>query len=125
MRVVPVAPALPQRGAVFSTPASAPANTATSAATNTANGDSSPASAPAPAPAIVPWDRLPESQRRQMPALALGGAIWSESAANRMLIVGGQLLHEGDTAAPGVTLEQIRQKSAVLRWKDLRYEVSF
>jgi general secretion pathway protein B len=121
MKVVPVAPLLPPRGALFSAPTSSPA----SVPANTATSDASPAPAPAPASAIVLWDRLPESQRRQMPALALGGAIWSESAANRMLIVGGQLLHEGDTAAPGVTVEQIRPKSAVLRWKDLRYEVSF
>jgi general secretion pathway protein B len=103
MKVVPVAPVQPPRSTAVS----------------------EPASAASPPPAIVPWDRLPESQRRQLPALAIGGAIWSESAANRMLIVSGQLLHEGDAAAPGVVLEQIRQKSAVLRWKDLRYEVSF
>jgi len=103
VKVVPLAPAAPPR----SPEASAPEVGKT------------------PAPAIVPWDRLPESQRREIPALVMGGAIWSESAANRMLIVGGQLLHEGDAAAPGVTLEQIRPKSAVLRWKDLRYEVAF
>jgi general secretion pathway protein B len=100
-------------------PVPAPHAASASAPTGTA------ASSAAPVPAIVPWDRLHDSQRRQLPALAIGGAIWSESAANRMLIVSGQLLHEGDTAAPGVVLEQIRAKSAVLRWKDLRYEVSF
>jgi len=103
VKVVPVAPVLPPRSTAVSEPASAGGTP----------------------PAIVPWDRLPDSQRRAMPVLAIGGAIWSESAANRMLIVSGQLLHEGDTAAPGVVLEQIRPKSAVLRWKDLRYEVSF
>jgi general secretion pathway protein B len=107
VKVVPVIPVQAPRAATES----APTGTAASAASA--------------APAIVPWDRLPESQRRLMPVLAIGGAIWSESATNRMLIVSGQLLHEGDSAAPGVVLEQIRAKSAVLRWKDLRYEVSF
>jgi len=103
VKVVPVVPSVPPRGIAAS----------------------APASAVAAAPAIVPWERLPESQRRQLPTLAISGAIWSESAANRMLIVGGQLMHEGEAVAPGVTLEQIRPKSAVLRWNDLRYEVSF
>jgi general secretion pathway protein B len=111
MKVVPVTPVLAPRAATAPAMASAATSTAASAASLVA--------------AIVPWDRLPESQRRQMPALAISGAIWSESASNRMLIVSGQLLHEGDTAAPGVVLEQIRAKSAVLRWKDVRYEVSF
>ena len=104
VKVVPVVPAAPPRAAA---PASAPA------------------SAASPATAIVPWERLPESQRRQLPALAISGAIWSESAANRMLIISGQLMHEGEAVAPGVVLEQIRPKSAVLRWNELRYEVSF
>ncbi len=85
-----------------------------------------PASAPAPATPdsrVIPFAQLPEETRRQLPALAIGGAIFSDNAASRMLIVGGQLLHEGDAVAPGVTLEQIKPKSAVLRWKDTRYEV--
>lgn len=73
----------------------------------------------------VAYDQLPDDVKRQLPALAIGGAIYSERAADRMLIVAGQLLHEGDTAAPGVVLETIKQRSAVLRWRDLRYEVTF
>jgi general secretion pathway protein B len=42
-----------------------------------------------------------------------------------MLIVGGQILHEGDTIAPDLKLEQIRLKSAVFRFKAYRYEVSY
>lgn len=84
-----------------------------------------PAPAPAAAPRVVPFEQLPEAQRRQLPVLQFGGAIYSENAASRMLIVGGQLLHEGDSVAPGIVLEQIRQHSAVLRRGELRYEVSF
>ena len=96
---------------------------------------SAPAASPAPAPVPAPppraearvinFEQLPEDVRRSIPPLAIGGAIYSENAASRMLIVGGQLLHEGDTAGPGVTLEQIKPRSAILRWKQLRYEVSF
>lgn len=89
-----------------------------------------PAAAPTPAPApapdrVVPYDKLPPEQKRQLPVLSIGGAIYSDSAAQRMLIVGGQLLHEGDSVAPGVVLEQIKPKAAVLRKDQLRWEVSF
>lgn len=89
----------------------------------------SPATVPAPPPRaearVINFEQLPEDVRRSIPPLAIGGAIYSENPASRMLIVGGQLLHEGESAGPGVTLEQIKPRSAILRWKQLRYEVSF
>ena len=72
---------------------------------------------------VVAYEQLPPEVRRQLPNLQLGGAIYSETPSARMLLVNGQLLHEGDAAAPGVVLEFIRPRSAVLRWRDLRYEV--
>ena len=42
-----------------------------------------------------------------------------------MLIVNGQLFHEGDTLAPGLTLEQIRLKSAVLKLKGYRVGIDY
>lgn len=73
----------------------------------------------------MPIEQLSAEQRRSLPQLAIGGAIYSDQPAARMLLVGGQLLHEGDTAAPGVTLERIGPRSAVLRWRELRYEVAY
>jgi general secretion pathway protein B len=90
---------------------------------------STPSTPPQPAPRAearaINFEQLPEDVRRALPPLAIGGAIYSDNPTSRMLIVGGQLLHEGDTAAPGVTLEQIKPRSAVLRWKQLRYEITF
>ena len=68
---------------------------------------------------------LPPDIRRQLPPLAIGGSMYSENAANRMLIVNGQLFHENDKPAPEVTLEKIKLKSAVLRFRDYRFEVSY
>jgi len=68
---------------------------------------------------------LPDDVRRALPALAISGATYSESRANRMLIVNGQLFHEGDVVAPNLHLEQIRLKSAVLRFKNYRYTVGY
>jgi len=61
--------------------------------------------------------------RRELPALVLGGAIWSDSAVSRFVIVNGQVLREGDAAAPGVLLERIGPKAVFLRWRDWRIEV--
>ncbi len=57
--------------------------------------------------------------------MSFGGSIWSDSAANRFVIVNGQVVREGEQAAPGVTLERIGPKAAILRWRDLRIEVPF
>jgi general secretion pathway protein B len=73
----------------------------------------------------VPLSELPADVRRELPALAISGATYSASRASRMLIVNGQLYHEGDIIAPNVHLEQIRLKSAVLRYKNYRYSVGY
>ena len=82
--------------------------------------------APAPADARIPdLKDLPDALRRELPALAIGGASYSENPANRMLIVNGQVFHEGDRIAPDHVLEQIRLKSAVLRFRGVRYGIAY
>ena len=80
--------------------------------------------APAPAadatPGPVPLAALSPEQRRDLPPLAVSGAVWSASAGSRFVMLNGQLVREGDTIAPGLVLERIDTKSAVLRWRDLR-----
>jgi general secretion pathway protein B len=68
---------------------------------------------------------LSAEQRREMPPMAIGGSIWSENAASRFVMVNGQVVHEGEPAGPGVTVERIGPKTAILRWRDLRIEVPF
>ena len=75
-----------------------------------------------PAQRSVPLAQLNAEQRSQWPALALGGSIWSESAASRFVIVNGQVLREGDSAAPGLVLERIGAKAIWLRWRELLVE---
>jgi len=100
--------------------------------------EATPAPAPSPAPAPTPappseraapplrqYGELSAEQRSALPKLTIGGAMYSANASSRRLIVNGQLLSEGDAVAPGVTLEEIRLKSAVLRSKELRYELGF
>jgi general secretion pathway protein B len=107
-------------------PASHVEPTATPAATATAPATATPASTPASAAErIYTVAELPEDVRRSLPALPIGGAMYSKNAADRMLIIGGQVMHEGDTVAPELKLEQIRLKSAVFRFRAYRYEVSY
>ena len=86
-----------------------------------------PASAAAakapPEPPPVPVASLSPEQRRDMPPLDVSGAVWSASPASRFVMLNGQLTREGDTVAPGLVLERITPKSAVLRWRGLRVEL--
>ena len=49
--------------------------------------------------------------------------MYANEPANRLVIVNGQVLHEGDTAAPGVTVEQIKLRSTVFAFRGQRVEV--
>lgn len=85
-----------------------------------------PASAPAAAePRVYQLSELPDEIRRELPALAVGGAMYSQNPANRLLIVNGQTFHEGDKLAPNLSLEQIKLKSAVLEYKGYRYGITY
>lgn len=76
-------------------------------------------------PKIVTLQELPDDIRRELPALSVGGAMHSDVAANRMLVLNGGVFREGDQPAPGVMLEEIRLKSAVLRYKGHRFSISY
>lgn len=84
-----------------------------------------PAASAASSGPIYQLKDLPEDIRRELPTLSIGGSVHSKTAADRLLIIHGQLFHEGDQLAPGLTLDQIRLKSAVLRYKGYRYEIGF
>ncbi len=86
---------------------------------------------PVPAPsaargnAVSNINDLPPNVRATLPRLSVGGAIYSETPSARMVILNGQVFHEGDKPAADTVLEQIRLKSAVLNFRGQRYEVSF
>lgn len=111
-------------------PATAPTtapNSPTAPARRDATAPRSPG-APAPAPAEAPVPRLaelPDDVRREVPTLAFGGSVYSELPAQRMVILNGQLLREGDSITNDLAVEQIRQKSAILRIKDRRFELVY
>lgn len=86
----------------------------------------SAATAPPPAAERLPTlAELPEALRRQIPALQPGGAMDSPQPSARLLIVNGQPFREGDQLAPGLTLLQIRLRSAVLDFRGTRFELRY
>jgi general secretion pathway protein B len=91
-----------------------------------------PAAAPAPPPAaskpderIYAASELPDDIRRQLPALAVGGSMYSPTPKDRLVIINGQVLHEGDRISPDLMVERIRLKTAVLAFKGYRYLLAF
>lgn len=125
---VPAAPRAeaPRKPPVKVATALKPLPTAAAAPKPAARAAVAPASAPAVAEArIYQLSELPDDIRRELPTLAVGGAMYSQNPANRMLIVNGQTFHEGDKLAPNLSLEQIKLKSAVLDYKGYRYGITY
>ena len=115
MAVEPRKPAVRKVAAAPMTTTAAPASATLPAGTSRAAADSR----------IVPFAELPDAVRRDLPKLVFGGSSYSGSASSRMVILNGQVFHEGDTVAPGLTLQQIKPKAAVLSFRDVRFEMSY
>lgn len=83
------------------------------------------ASATQAAPAAVPLlSDLSEDIRREIPPLAITGAVYSENPGQRLLLVNGQVLTQGGLAAPDVNLEEIRARSSVFSFRGTRFRVA-
>jgi general secretion pathway protein B len=121
----PAAPSAPPPAAPVAAPA-APATART------------PATAPpvspaprAPAPAAAPEDslpflqQLPEPLRSEVPRPAFGGYMYSANPADRLLIVDKVLRREGEEVAPGLVLEKLLPKTAVMNYRGTRYRVPY
>ncbi len=106
-------------------PAASAKKSPASAAAAASAAPKAPAKASEPEVKISPLNELPDEVRRALPAITVSGSIYSKSATNRMLVINGQVFHEGDELATGLVLEQIRQKSAVLKFKTYRYEITY
>jgi general secretion pathway protein B len=79
-----------------------------------------PATPPARLPALA---ELPVELRQQVPALVVGGSVYSPQASARMVVINGQVFQEGNSLAPELKLEQVRQKTAVFSIRGQRFEI--
>jgi general secretion pathway protein B len=85
------------------------------------------AAVPAPAKTANPvplLSELPEDTRRQIPALAITGAVYSEIPGQRMLLVNAQVLKQGSTVGADLTLEEIHASSSVFNFKGIRFRLA-
>lgn len=83
-------------------------------------------------PVTVPTEKrvaalreLPENIQREIPALAVGGFIYSNRPSERSVLINNKLLHEGDEVTPGLTLEKMMPKEAVLNYRGYRYRIPY
>lgn len=77
---------------------------------------------PGPAPVALPRrSELPADLQRELPALALGGTVYSADPGQRMVVLNGEVWHEGDRPANGVTVTEVRRKDVVLSYKGQRF----
>lgn len=83
------------------------------------------ASAPAPEDNIGPLQSLPESVQREIPKLSFGGYIYSPNPAERLLLVDKMLRREGEEVAPGLVLERLLPKAAIMNYRGMRYRVAY
>ena len=90
-------------------PAAAPPATAASAT-----------APPGPTDRTYKLAELPSDVQQAWPKFAISGGVYSENVTQRMLIVNGQVFNEGSEIAPGVVLEQVRPKTALLKFRGLR-----
>lgn len=81
------------------------------------------AEAPAPPVRVPALAELPGDLRQQVPALTIGGSVYSPQASARMVVINGQVFQEGSSLAPELKLEQIRPKTAVFSIRGQRFEV--
>jgi general secretion pathway protein B len=102
-------------------PVPAPATPASSAASSPAM----PATPTKTEERVYTVNELPDDIRRQLPALSVGGSMYSPVAANRLVIINGQVLHEGEHITPELVVQQIKLKAAVLAFKSYRFAITF
>ncbi|MCX9156299.1 general secretion pathway protein GspB [Niveibacterium sp. 24ML] len=81
-----------------------------------------PPAEPADERAAPTLNQLPADIRSALPPMRFEGTVYSDNPADRMLMVNGQLLHEGEKLAGEVLVERIKPRSAVLQFRGQRFE---
>jgi general secretion pathway protein B len=69
--------------------------------------------------------QLPEAIQREVPKVTVGGYIYSPNPSDRLLLVDKMLRREGEELAPGLVLERLMPKYAVMNYRGTRYRVAY
>lgn len=77
-----------------------------------------------PAPTLAPLlSELPEATRRQIPTMAISGAVYSDNPSQRLLLVNGQVLNQGSQVAPDLTVVEIHANNSEFNFRGTRFRV--
>jgi len=68
---------------------------------------------------------LPPQIQREIPAMTVGGYIYSGNKADRSVLINNRLMREGDEVAPGLVLEKMMPNGMVLNYKGYRYRAGY
>jgi general secretion pathway protein B len=79
----------------------------------------------APEDSLPFLQQLPEARRRDIPRVTFGGYMYSANPSDRLLIVDKALRHEGEEVAPGLVLEKLLPKAAVMNYRGTRFRVPY
>lgn len=120
------APAAPKPKAAAPKPAPAPRATASREASREASRDEDLKLSTALGQSHAPPPReLPIHVQRELPAVSIGGYLYSENPKERQLLVNKRLLHEGAEVSPGLVLEKMLPNAAVFNYRGHRYQVAY
>jgi general secretion pathway protein B len=118
------APAAVAPAAPVPAPKTAPAPVSASAAARTTA--TPPASVDAAPEDSLPFlQQLPANIQSQVPRVAFGGYMYSANPADRLLLIDKALRHEGEEVAPGLVLEKLLPRAAVMNYRGYRYRVAY
>jgi general secretion pathway protein B len=105
-------------------PAAAPMSTAPMSAAPPRTAAAQPP-APSPDDSLPYLQQLPDAVQRDVPRVTFGGYMYSANPADRLLLVDKALRHEGEEVAPGLVLEKLLPKAAVMNYRGVRYRVAY
>jgi general secretion pathway protein B len=72
---------------------------------------------------VVKFAALNPALKRELPAMALAGAMYSPDPRARMVIINGLVKREGEEVAPGLTVRRIRTNTVVFDYKGQLFEM--
>ena len=110
--------AIQRRANMFGAPKVPPAASAPSAPPTTA------VAAPPQAPVPTAAPSAPASAAG-VPAIAISGSSYSTDPEHRLLIANGKVVKEGQSLAPGLTLEVIGPRGAIFNHQGTRFNVNY
>ncbi|MOA29313.1 hypothetical protein D3C78_1503200 [compost metagenome] len=64
---------------------------------------------------------LPPTVRERIPALSISGYSYTEEPSMRLAVINNRVLRQGESAAPGITLERIGSDGVVLNFNGYRF----